>query len=107
VFDAAGERRYRIGETGSWPGPNTVDEEDPDVRELRRQCGSGPVTNVAEPQSERLFSLPFPEWVADFARARAVPYRQAWKQVIACMKREEARGRSGLDLRDRCIRQFN
>jgi hypothetical protein len=107
VFDAAGERRYRIGETGSWPGPNTVDEEDPDVRELRRQCGSGPVTNVAEPQSERLFSLPYPQWVADYARARAIPYRQAWKQVIACMKREEARGRSGLALRDRCIRQFN
>jgi hypothetical protein len=100
-------RRYRIGETGSWPGPNMVDEEDPEVRELRRQCGGGAVTNVAEPHSERLFSLPDPQWVADYARARSLPYRSAWDEVISCMKREEARGRRALELRERCIRQFN
>lgn len=100
-------RRYRVGETGSWPGPNTVDENDVDVRELRRQCGSGPITNVAEPQSTRLFSLPYPEWVADYARAKSLSYRDAWEEVIACMKREEGRGRRGLEARERCIRQFN
>ncbi len=107
VLGEARARRYRIGELGSWPGPNTVDENDPEVRELRRQCGTGPLTNVAEPESDRLFSLPYPHWVADFARARSLPYRQAWGQVIACMKREEQKGRRGLEARDRCIRQFN
>jgi hypothetical protein len=102
-----GSRRYRIGEIGSWPGPNSVDESDPDVRELRRRCGGDPITNVAEPQSERLFSLPFPEWVADYARAHSLSYRQAWQQVLACMQREERRDRGGLEARDLCIRQFN
>ncbi|HZG10037.1 MAG TPA: hypothetical protein VEZ70_13750 [Allosphingosinicella sp.] len=100
------ERRYRVGEMGSWGGPNGIDEDDPDVRELRRQCGQGPLVNVAEPQSQRLFALPDPEWVADHARARKIPYREAWRRVIACMEREEAR-RPGLGARDRCIRQFN
>jgi hypothetical protein len=100
------ERRYRIGEIGSWGGPNGIDEDDPDVRELRRQCGVGPLVNVAEPQSQRLFALPDPEWVADHARARNIPYREAWRRVIACMKREEPR-HLGLAARDRCIRQFN
>ena len=107
VLGEAGARRYRIGELGSWPGPNMVDENDPEVRELRRQCGDGPLTNVAEAQSERLFSLPYPHWVADYARARSLPYPQAWRQVISCMKREEQGGRRGLEARDRCIRQFN
>jgi hypothetical protein len=100
------ERRYRIGEIGSWGGPNGVNEEDPDVRELRRQCGTGEIVNLAEPQSQRLFSLPDPEWVADHARARKISYPEAWRRVIACMEREEAR-RPGLGARDRCIRQFN
>lgn len=107
VLGNGGERRYRIGEIGSWPGPNAVDEKDPEVRELRLRCGDGPITNVAEPQSERLFSLPYSEWVADYARARSLSYRKAWDEVIGCMKREEQRGRRGLDVRDRCIRQFN
>ncbi|MXP42480.1 hypothetical protein GRI75_12600 [Altererythrobacter soli] len=100
-------RRYRIGEIGSWPGPNSIDDSDPDVRELRQHCGGDPITNVAEPQSERLFSLPSPEWVADYARANSLSYRQAWQQVLGCMKREERRGRGGLSARDMCIRQFN
>jgi hypothetical protein len=100
------ERRYRIGEIGSWGGPNKVNENDPDVRELRRQCGDGPLVNVAEPQSQRLFALPDPDWVLDHARAKSVPYREAWHRVIACMKRQEAR-HPGLGARDRCVRQFN
>jgi hypothetical protein len=100
-------RRYRIGEVGSWPGPNSVDEADQDVRELRQRCGGDPITNVAEPESERLFSLPFPEWVADYARANSLSYRQAWQQVLACIVREEGRGRGGLSARDLCIKQFN
>ena len=35
--------------------PNAVDETDPQVEALRRHCGGGPIVNVAEPQSERLF----------------------------------------------------
>lgn len=107
VLSEGGRRRYRVGELGSWPGPNMVDESDPDVRELRRQCGSGPVINVAEPESERLFTAPDPAWVADYARAQSLSYREAWQEVIACMRRELDRGRRGLEARDRCIRQFN
>lgn len=107
VLGEEGQRRYRIGELGSWPGPNTVDEDDPEVRELRRRCGGGPITNVAEPQSERLFSLPYAAWVADYARGKSLSYGEAWDEVVDCLKREERRGRKGLDARDRCIRQFN
>jgi len=107
VLGEGEQRRYRIGELGSWPGPNLVDENDPEVRKLRRRCGSGPITNVAEPQSERLFSAPYPEWVADYARTRSLSYEEAWGEVINCMKRQEQRGRGGLEARDRCIRQFN
>jgi hypothetical protein len=107
VLSDSGRRRYRVGERGIWPGPNAVDENDPDVRALRRECGSEPVVNVAEPQGERLFSTPDPGWVADYARARSLSYRQAWQEVIACMKRETGRGRRGLAVRERCIRQFN
>lgn len=107
VFSEDRSRRYRIGEIGSWPGPNSVDESDPDVRKLRQHCGGDPITNVAEPQSARLFSLPFPDRVADYARAHSLSYRQAWQQVLACIEREERRGRRGLEARDLCIRQFN
>jgi hypothetical protein len=107
VLSEGGRKRYRVGEIGSWPGPNTVDEKDPNVRELRRRCGDGPIINVAEPESERLFSLPYGEWVADYARARSLSYQQAWREVIACMERQEQRGSAGLEARDRCIRQFN
>lgn len=107
VLDNGEGRQYRIGEIGSWPGPNTVDEKDSEVRELRRRCGGGPVTNVAEPQSQRLFSAPYPNWIADYARAKSLSYKEAWQEVIACMQREEGRGRRGLETRDRCIRQFN
>jgi hypothetical protein len=107
VLGEGGRTRYRVGEVGSWPGPNTVDENDPNVRELRRRCGGGPISNVAEPESRRLFSAPYAEWVADYARARSLSYQQAWREVIACMEREERRGRSSPQARDRCIRQFN
>jgi hypothetical protein len=107
VLGERGQRRYRIGDLGSWPGPNDVDEADPEVRRLRAQCGEGPLTNVAEPESERLFALPYPHWIADYARAKKVSYRTAWTQLIACYEREERRGRSGLAARERCIKQFN
>ena len=107
VLSQGGAKRYRVGEIGSWPGPNVVDETEAPVRELRRRCGGGPITNVAEPESQRLFSAPYAEWLADYARARSLSYPQAWREVISCMEREERRGRAGLDARDRCIRQFN
>jgi hypothetical protein len=107
VLGERGQRRYRIGDKGSWPGPNDVDEADPEVRQLRERCGEGPISNVAEPESERLFALPYPDWLADYARARRIGYRSAWMQVTACMEREEKRGRGGLAARERCIKQFN
>jgi hypothetical protein len=107
VLGEEGRKRYRVGEIASWPGPNPVDENDRSLRELRRRCGGGPVVNVAEPESQRLFSAPYPDWVADYARARSLSYEQAWREVINCMEREERRGREGLESRDRCIRQFN
>jgi hypothetical protein len=107
VFGERGQRRYRIGDMGAWPGPKAVDENDPEVRQLRRACGAGPIANVAEPESERLFGLPYPHWVADYARARKISYRAAWTQVIACLDREDRRGRKGIEARDRCIKQFN
>jgi hypothetical protein len=107
VLGERGQRRYRVGDLGSWPGPNMVDETDLEVRQLRERCGDGPLTNVAEPESERLFALPYPHWLADYARARKISYRSAWAEVTACMEREERRGRGGLAARERCIQQFN
>jgi hypothetical protein len=107
VLSEGGRRRYRVGEMGSWPGPNEVDEKDPEVLELRRKCGGDPISNVAEPESERLFSVPDPGWVADYARARSLSYRAAWQEVIACMESQVRRGRRGMEARERCIRQFN
>jgi hypothetical protein len=107
VLGERGQRRYRVGDLGSWPGPNEVNETDPEVRQLRRVCGEGPLTNVAEPESERLFALPYPQWLADYARARRISYRSAWTEVTACYEREERRGRRGLQARERCIKQFN
>lgn len=102
-----GQRQYRIGEIGSWGGPNGFDEADPQVQALRVRCGAGPIVNVAEPESERLFALPDPSWVAEYARAKSMTYGEAWDEVIGCMKRLDRIGRRGLDARDRCIRQFN
>lgn len=107
VLGEEGGRRYRIGEIGSWPGPNGVEETDPQVQALRRHCGGGAIVNVAEPQSERLFGLPDPAWVADHARAKSLTYRKAWGVVIECMERQEGRGRRSIEARDRCIDQFN
>jgi hypothetical protein len=107
VRSEEGRQQYRIGEIGSWGGPNGVDEADPQVQALRARCGAGPIVNVAEPESERLFGLPDPRWVADYARSKSIGYREAWDEVIGCMKRLDRQGRRGLEGRDRCIRQFN
>lgn len=107
VQDRTGERRMRIGEPAEWAGPNTVEESDPEVSALRAACGPGSITNVAEPQSARLFALPYSSWVADYARARRLSFGQAWQEVVACMARQERIGRRGLDARERCIKQFN
>jgi hypothetical protein len=108
VVRARGDGRFaRIGERAVWGGPNHVDESDPVLAQLRQACGDGPVTNVAEPQSERLFGVPDPVWVADYARARKLSFGAAWRRVIACLEREEGGGWRGIEGRDRCIRQFN
>ncbi|MBH5323543.1 hypothetical protein [Aurantiacibacter sediminis] len=99
--------RYRIGEPGAWGGPAEVREDSADVVTLREACGDGEIWNVADPTSLRLFSLPFSDWVTNYAEANDLSRQEAWDIVIACMRREERRGRAGLEARDRCIRQFN
>lgn len=98
---------YRIGEMGAWGGPNGVDEDSSVVRELREKCGEGEIVNIGSPESLRLFSLPFDDWLKDYALAKRISYDEAWDRVIDCYKRNEKRGRRGLELRDGCIRQFN
>ncbi|WFL76121.1 hypothetical protein P7228_08895 [Altererythrobacter arenosus] len=98
---------YRIGEMGAWGGPNGYDDDSAAVRELRSKCGEGEIVNIGSPQSLRLFSLPFDDWLKDYALAKRLSYEDAWVRVIDCYKRYEKRGRSGLELRDRCITQFN
>ena len=71
VSDAGGgERRYRIGEPGAWGGLNGVDEDSEDVRRWRKACGDDSIVNIAEPQSQRLFASPDPQWVLDYAIRR-------------------------------------
>ena len=102
-----GDDLYRIGEAGAWGGPNGFDEKNPEVRALRKACGDGDIMNVASPQSERLFALPYPLWVLDYAYTKDITYDAAWDEVIACLERQERRGRTGLDARDSCIKQYN
>ena len=102
-----GDEHYRIGEAGAWNAPNFVDEKAPDVRALRKACGDDEIVNVAGPQSERLFALPYPLWVLDYAYTKDITYDAAWDEVIACIEREEERGRRGLSARDACIDQYN
>lgn len=99
----------RIGEPAIWGGYPGANERDPDVRKLRDVCGDGPIDPVGIPESARLFALPDPVWVADYARARKVTYQSAWDRVIGCMKRyEDTNGPSRfLEARDACIEQFN
>ena len=98
---------YRIGEAGAFGGPNGVDEDSEDVRALRKACGSDPIMNVAEPTSERLFGLPDPLWVLDYAYSKDITYERAWVRVIDCMERQLERGRRSTEARDRCVDQYN
>ncbi|MBX7458262.1 hypothetical protein K3152_08395 [Qipengyuania sp. 1NDH17] len=98
---------YRIGEVGAWGGPNSAQEEWETVKTLRARCGEGQIVNIGTPQSLREFSLPASDWLADYAEAEGLGYQEAWDEVIACYRRQERLGRSGLEVRDRCIRQFN
>ena len=102
-----GEELYRIGEQGAWGGPNGVDEKNPEVRALRKACGDDEIMNVAAPQSERLFALPYPLWVLDYAYTKDITYDAAWDEVIVCIEGQEKRGNSGLSARDACIDQYN
>ncbi len=106
IFEG-GSVSARIGEPAVWGGYPPADERDPDVRRLRLACGDGPIVAVGIPGSARLFALPYPEWVANYARAKKIGYQAAWDRVIACMKRREADGFGGLAARDGCIDQFN
>lgn len=99
--------KYRIGEVGAWGGPNGHDEGSVAVKTLRKRCGEGELINIGSPQSLRHFALPFADWLSDYARAKGLSYDDAWDEVIACYRKEERRGRSGLAMRDRCIQQFN
>ena len=99
--------QYRIGEEGAWGGPAGFSPDNPAVADLRRACGSGEIVNVTEPASNRLFGLPAPDWVSDYARVNGLSRQDAWDEIIECMAREEVRGRKGIDARDRCVSQFN
>lgn len=107
VAIVSGNSRYRVGEMAAWSGPETIDAGWASVKALHRACGDGEVVSVGSPMSLRLFSLPDPAWVMDYARAKWLSYEQAWASVIACMSQEEDKGRMGLAVRDACIRQFN
>ena len=98
---------YRIGEMGAWGGPNGYQEEWETVKTLRARCGEGEIVNVGTPQSLRQFSLPASDWVADYASAKGLGYEDAWDEIMDCYRRQERRGRSGLEMRDRCVDQFN
>lgn len=98
---------YRIGEMGAWGGPNGHQEEWETVKSLRERCGEGEIVNIGTPQSLRRFSLPASDWVADYARAKGLGYQEAWDEIMACYRREDRRGRDGLEKRDRCVDQFN
>ena len=97
----------RIGERAIWGGYPGAREQDADIKELRAKCGDGVIISVGVPTSERLFALPYPEWVANYAKAKRLTYRQAWTKIIACMKRREAGSARGLQLREGCYQQFN
>lgn len=101
------DRQYRIGEEGSWGGPNAVDERSEDVRALRRACGKDAIVNIAAPESEVLFAAPYAQWVLDYAYTKDITYERAWAKVIACMDRQMARGRQPLQAREGCIQQYN
>ena len=103
----SGDVVTRIGETAAWGGYSAPREDEPDIRALQRQCGRGEIVPVGEPESYRLFSLPYPLWVKDYADTRRMTYQAAWDEVIDCMKRHERAGRSGLAMRDACIQQYN
>ena len=107
IRSEGGERQYRIGELGSWGGPNGFSESDEDVRALREACGRDRLINLAAPQSERLFAMPEPLWVLDYAYSKGITYDAAWDRVTACMNRQMDRGRMPMEARDRCIQQYN
>ncbi|UOR09493.1 hypothetical protein LCM18_02890 [Qipengyuania flava] len=67
----------------------------------------GEIVNVGSPQSLRLFALPFPDWVLNYARATSLSYEDAWDEVIGCMARNEKHARAGMEGRNACIDQFN
>ncbi len=101
------DRVYRIGEPGSWGGPNGYDEDSEDVRALRKACGNDEIVNIAAPQSSVLFAAPDPSWVLDYAYTKDITYERAWARVISCMERQIERGREPMDARDRCVQQYN
>ena len=107
IVNTEGGEGYRIGEVGNWGGPAAVIETNPDVAALREACGGGEIVNVTSPTSARLFSLPSPEWVTDYAEAKSMTRQAAWDEIVRCMDRQWRAGRQGLDARDACIRQFN
>lgn len=102
-----GKPAGRIGERMVWGGYPGADERDPDVVALRRACGTAPIVNVGLPQSARLFALPDPSWVTNYAAAKKIGYTAAWKRIIDCMQRRADEGAEGLELRTGCYDQYN
>jgi hypothetical protein len=53
--DAQHAHLGRIGEQFTWPGPISIDDSAPMVKQLRAQCGNAPLMHVAAPNSTNMF----------------------------------------------------
>ena len=82
--------RGRIGEEFVWAGPlGPVPEDAAGVRDLRRLCGSAPIEAVGMAESRHLFRVrPFA--IDDYVRQRRVGRQQAWDEIKACWRRQDA-----------------
>lgn len=61
------------------------------VAELRRQCGGGPIVHVGNPDSLHHFRVR--PWALDaYARRRGISRLQAWGEIKACWRRQDAAG---------------
>ena len=81
----------RIGEVFVWGGYGEVSEGMAMVAELRRQCGGGPIVHVGNPESLHHFRVR--PWALDeYARRRSISREQAWGEIKACWRRQDAAG---------------
>jgi hypothetical protein len=87
---AAARISGRIGEEFTWAGPmGPVPENAPMVAELRQQCGQAPVEAISFPESRRNARIrPFA--IDEYVRERRISRQQAWDEIRACWRRQDA-----------------